>query len=105
MPADKYVVLRTEDLQKYLSPEWQAAVPQLLSVIEVGRYRDNKSTNPVYFVLKMSDPFAQEAVKAYIRAAASDPRVADNQAVQSAIAAARDVLTVGSMSSAPKLPD
>ena len=105
MGADKYIVLRTEDLQKYLSPEWQAAIPQLLSAIDEGRRRDHKTTNPVFFVLNMTDPFAQEALKSYIRAAASDPRVVDNQTVQAAITAARDVLTVGSLRSAPKLPD
>ena len=105
MGVDKYVVLRTEDLRQYLSPEWQAAIPQLLSAIEEGRKRDHKTTNLVFFVLNMTDPFAQEALKAYIRAAASDPRVVDNLAVQAVITAARDVLTVGSLRSAPKLPD
>lgn len=114
MNSSKYIVLKTEDIRKYLSPEWHVAIAQIAEAITNGRAAENKRVNNSYFVLNMSDPFAQEAMKAYIRAAAAghDDLLEDASAspmviksVKAAMDAARSIFTASAISVESKLPD
>ena len=68
MAAPKYTVIRNDDIRTALSSEWQQAVGRVLDTIRQQRERSGMSTHEQFFVLAMTDRFAQEAIEAYIAA-------------------------------------
>lgn len=59
---NKYVVVKREDIEKYLDPEGQRALYQCLDVITEGRGRDGKIRN-TYLVINTDEPYAGEAAQ------------------------------------------
>ena len=103
--SDKYLVIRVEDVQRYLPPEWQTALQQAVSAINQGRESEGKRTNHAFFVLSLGDEFAREAIKAYVRAAQAHPKFTEDAGIRAASAKAMDLLTTGSLQSVAKTPD
>ena len=70
---DTHIVIKREDIKKYLNKSEQAALKDMLSKITNGREKDHKSPVNNYYICNTDEPYAEvirgiimggEAVKA-----------------------------------------
>lgn len=104
----KYVVLKVDDIRRYLSPEWQEAIEKVCQVVREGREAAGKTASPDYFVLNMRDQIGRLALQTYIREAGAALNGVSPEArpgIRAALKAADDLFRSASLRSDGAWPD
>ena len=101
---DKYVVLRTADIQHFVQPPLRQSLLSVINAINAGRQANGKTQGDMFWPLNMKDKYALAALEAYIAAAESDPAARDNPEVQAILKEARELHTKAVFAFVPSLP-
>jgi len=59
---EKYVVLKIDDVNEYLTSHYQTALRSICAIIEDGRRQDGKKSN-YYVVVNQDEPYAEQVWK------------------------------------------
>ena len=102
---NKYVVLKREDAQRYLTLEQKQQLLDIQQTIAAGRQNSGKSVHDIFFVLNMKDVYAGSALDAYILAIQTDGTYESNAAVREAMEVAIRVKQTAALAVSPRLPD
>ena len=102
---NKYVVLKREDAQQYLTPEQKQQLIDIQQTIAAGRQNSGKNVHDLHFVLNMKDVYAGSALDAYIRAIQTDGTYESNATVREAMEVAVRVKHTAALAVTPRLPD
>ena len=105
MAQNKYIVLRSDDAQAFLSSEQKQQLLDILGSVADGRRKAGKSVGDLFFVLNMKDQYAQAAIERYITAIHDDGLANTSPGVQSALDTAVGVRQTAMLTVTTKLPD
>ena len=60
---DKFIVIKKDDLNKYVHKSIAAGLDDVLLEIEEGRKQDGKFPTPFYYVVNTDEPYADEVAR------------------------------------------
>lgn len=62
----KYLVLKNEDIKKYLDPTMQGQLNLMLNIVERARMEEGKESHE-YLVCGTHEPYCQEVVEVFLK--------------------------------------
>lgn len=68
MKANTHIVIKREDIFKYLTDNQIKYLDTILSVIADGRKKDGKKTDNSYYICNTDEPYADEVLEIILRA-------------------------------------
>lgn len=63
MTMDKYIVFKSEDIEKYTGNLTKAVLEKTAFLIAAGRARDGRLCNHRYAVINLDEPYAPEIIE------------------------------------------
>ncbi len=68
MKANTHIVIKREDILKYLTDNQIKYLDAVLNTIADGRKKDGKKTNNSYYICNTDEPYANEVLEVILKA-------------------------------------